>query len=367
MAWQVRGILGEGLMRGALLSLFLIVTAPALARQDVQALADGLVDDGSPGAVVMLIAGDRQMTLVSGHRTSAQEAEIDFNNSWHLGSNTKAMTAMLAARLVERGLIDWDTTLGERLGARFDDIHPDLAAATLADLLQHRSGIAANAGRLTMIALSGSGDRVPRSDRRTFLREILRSPAGERGTFLYSNAGYVAASLMLEEAAGESWEVLIRQELFDELGLQTAGFGPPTGEQPQGHRSSWGRMQPVGTGLGADNPVAMNPAGRVHMSMPDYAVFLRLVLAGARGQESDYLSEESWQTLLTPPDGADYAMGWGVGEDGSLRHAGSNTMWFVQAAIWPDDQRIAVAGVNDGRINRVAPRIRGVLESLVTQ
>jgi CubicO group peptidase (beta-lactamase class C family) len=351
-------------MRCAILSLFLLLAAPGWARQDVQALADGLVEEGSPGAVVMLIDGDRQMTSVAGHRTSAREAGIDFNDSWHLGSNTKAMTAMLAARLVERGLIDWDTTLGERLGDRFDDIHPDLAAATLAELLQHRSGMAANAGRLTMIALSGTGDRVPRSDRRTYLREILRNPAGPRGEFLYSNAGYVAASLMLEEAAGESWETLIREELFDVLGLETAGFGPPQGDHPQGHRSSWGRLQPVGTGLGSDNPVAMNPAGRVHMSMPDYAVFLRLVLEGARGEETPYLTAESWTVLLTPPDGSDYAMGWGVGADGSLRHAGSNTMWFLQAAIWPDDRRIAVAGVNDGRINRVAPRVRRVLDTL---
>lgn len=351
-------------MRRAILLLILIMSAPAMARQDVQALADGLVEAGSPGAVVMLITGDSQMISVAGYRTSAGEAETDFDDSWHIGSNTKAMTAMLAARLVERGVIDWETTLGERLGDRFDNIHPDLAAATLAELLQHRSGMAANAGRLTMIALSGNGDRVPRSDRRTYLREILRDPAGDRGDFLYSNAGYVAASLMLEEAAGEAWETLIQRELFDELGLESAGFGPPPGDNPQGHRSSWGRLQPVGTGLGSDNPVAMNPAGRVHISMPDYAIFLRLVLDGARGTESDYLSPDSWTTLLMPPEGADYAMGWGVGADGSLRHAGSNTMWFLQASIWPDEQRIAVAGVNDGRINRVAPRVSRVLDEL---
>ncbi|WP_420434052.1 serine hydrolase domain-containing protein [Hyphobacterium sp.] len=351
-------------MRRTFLLLFLIMAAPAMARQDVQALADGLVEDGSPGAVVMLITGNSQMISVAGYRTSARDAAIDFDDSWHIGSNTKAMTAMLAARLVERDVINWDTTLGERLGERFDDIHPDLAAATLAELLQHRSGIAANAGRLTMIALSGTGDRVPRSDRRTYLREILRDPAGDRGEFLYSNAGYVAASLMLEEAAGESWERLIQREVFDELGLENAGFGPPPGDNPQGHRSRWGRLQPVGTGLGSDNPVAMNPAGRVHISMPDYALFLRLVLDGARGNETDYLSAASWDMLLTPPNGADYAMGWGVSADGSLRHAGSNTMWFLQASIWPDEQRIAVAGVNDGRIDRVAPRVRLVLDEL---
>ncbi|WP_394692712.1 serine hydrolase domain-containing protein [Hyphobacterium sp.] len=346
-------------------ALLLLFSSAAYARQDVQALADELVEAGSPGAVVLLITSDVQLTSVAGERQAGSGDMIELNDQWHLGSNTKAMTALLAARLVERGLIAWDTTLGETLGPRFDRIDPVLADATLADLLQHRSGLQANAGRLTSLALAGIlGDRDPQADRHPYLRELLRNPANNGGEFLYSNAGYVAAAMMLETVSGESWESLIQTELFDELGLESAGFGPPQGDQPQGHRTSWGRLTAVGTDAGADNPPAMNPAGRVHMSMPDYAVFLRLVMAGARGEESDYLSPESWQTLLTPPDGADYAMGWGMGADGSLRHAGSNTMWFVQAAIWPEEGRIAVAGVNEGRIDQVAPRIRGVLNQL---
>lgn len=345
-------------------ALILLVSAPALARQDVQAGADSLVDAGSPGAVVMVIEGSSQLISVAGERRAGSGGSIELDDSWHLGSNTKAMTAMVAARLVERDLINWDTTLGESLGDRFDTIHPQLAEATLADLLRHQSGMAANAGRLTMIALSGGGVRNPQSDRHAYLRELLRNPAGERGAFLYSNAGYAAAAMMLEQASGDSWEDLIRQELFDVLDLDTAGFGPPEGDQPQGHRTSWGRLSPVGTGIGSDNPVAMNPAGRVHMSMPDYAVFLRLVAAGARGEEDEYLSPETWAVLLTPPEGANYAMGWGIGADGSLRHAGSNTMWFVQAVVWPDEHRIAVAGVNEGQVDRISPQIARIMNGL---
>ena len=355
-------------MLRAVFAALLLFAPAALARQDVQHLADGLVEQGSPGAVVMLIDGPVQLTSVAGERRAGSGDMIALNDSWHLGSNTKAMTAMLAARLVEQGAISWDTTLGEQLGGRFDDIDPVLADATLSDLLQHRSGMAANAGRLTMIALAGVfGERDPARDRLPYLREILRDPAGEAGDFLYSNAGYVAAALMLEEATGETWEDLVQRELFDALGLDSAGFGPPQGENPEGHRLNWGALAEVGTGRGADNPPAMNPAGRVHMSMPDYAVFLRLVMAGARGEERDYLTPESWHTLLTPPDGGNYAMGWGVGPDGSLRHAGSNTMWFVQAVIWPDDGVVAVAGVNEGRIDLVAPRINAVLDALAPE
>jgi len=350
------------------IALLLLSSPAALARQDVQNLADGLVEAGSPGAVVMLISDDVQLTSAAGLRQSTGEAQIELSDAWHLGSNTKAMTGILAARLVERGLIGWDTTLGETLGDQFDRIDPVLADATLADLLHHRSGMQANAGRLMSLAIAGIlGERNAYDDRNPYLRELLRNPANDDGRFLYSNAGYVAAAMMLEDVSGETWEDLIQTELFDELGLDSAGFGPPEGDNPQGHRASRGRLSPVGIGAGADNPPAVNPAGRVHMSMPDYAAFLRLVMAGARGEESEYLSPESWQTLMTPPEGADYAMGWGIGADGSLRHAGSNTMWFVQTVIWPDDGRIAVAGVNEGRISEVAPRIRSVMEALAPE
>ena len=350
------------------LPLLMLLAPAAEARQDIQSLADGLVEAGSPGAVVMLIEDGNPQIAVSGLRQSTGEAAIEVSDAWHLGSNTKAMTAVLAARLVEQGLIDWDTTIGETLGTEFDSLDPGLAEATLADLLHHRSGMQANTGRLTTLGISSLfGARDPQADRHPYLRDVLRNPAGARGDFLYSNAGYVAAAMMLETVSGQSWEDLIRTEIFDVLGLESAGFGPPQDENPQGHRTSWGRLSPAGTDAGADNPPAMNPAGRAHMSMPDYAVFLQLVLDGARGEESDYLSQESWQTLLTPPEGADYAMGWGVNADGSLRHAGSNTMWFVQAVIWPEAGRIAVAGVNDGRLDEVAPRVRSVLSGLAPE
>ncbi|GJL96849.1 MAG: serine hydrolase [Hyphobacterium sp.] len=346
----------------------LILLSPAAVGQDVQSLADGLVEAGSPGAVVMMIDDDVQLTSVAGLRRADEDISIDLSDAWHLGSNTKAMTAILAARLVDRGLIDWNTTLGETLGDQFDQIDPVLADATLAELLWHRAGMQANAGRLTSLAIAGIlGDRDAQSDRNPYLRQLLRSPAGERGTFLYSNAGYVAAAMMLESVTGESWERLIQTELFDVLELDSAGFGPPLGDQPQGHRAGRRGLSPVGMDAGADNPPAVNPAGRVHMAMPDYAVFLRLVMSGARGEDDTYLTQASWQRLVTPPEGGDYAMGWGVGADGSLRHAGSNTMWFVQAVIWPDDGRIVVAGVNEGRIGEVAPRISAAITELAPE
>lgn len=342
----------------------MIAIAAALLLQSASPSADAaeLVGRGSPGAVVMVVDHGQPVISVAGLRAEGSDAEIELTDLWHLGSNTKAMTAVLIARLVEQGVVAWDDTVGDRLGGRVETIRPEYAGMTFIDLMHHRSGLIANPGPVLSLQLMGTdASRDVMADRLRYAANVLdHDPGAQPGEFLYSNAGYTVAGAMLEAATGESWEVLLQREVFAPLGIEDAGFGPPGStdiiDQPRGHRGGmFGGLSPVLPNGQADNPPAMGPAGRVHMTMQDYAVWLDAVMAGARGEgDPDFLSPESWDILLTPPEGGDYAMGWGVGADGSLRHAGSNTMWFVQAVLWPDADRAAVAGVNEGRMNRIA-------------
>ncbi|MEN0654344.1 MULTISPECIES: serine hydrolase domain-containing protein [Hyphobacterium] len=351
----------------------MIALAAALLLQAAEPAADAqrLVDQGSPGAVVMVVDHGEPLISVAGVRAEGSDAQIELTDLWHLGSNTKAMTAVLVARLVEQGVVEWDDTVAEWLGDRVETIRPDYADATFADLMHHRSGIIANPGPITSLQLMGTdAGRDVMADRLRYAAAVLdHDPGAAPGEFLYSNAGYTVAGTMLEAATGESWETLLVREVFTPLGIEHAGFGPPGStrqvDQPRGHSTSlFGGLNDVPPTARADNPPAMGPAGRVHMAMQDYALWLEAVMAGARGEgDPDFLSPESWNILLTPPEGGNYAMGWGVTDEGAvLRHAGSNTMWFVQAVLWPEADRAAVAGVNDGRLDRVAPRVGEVVQ-----
>ncbi|CTQ49900.1 serine hydrolase domain-containing protein [Jannaschia donghaensis] len=293
-------------------ALVLLLCAGAVQAQDAVSLRDAADDLAAiaPGAVIGVWTPDAQQTGFAGLHY-ADGPPLDGTEAFHIGSLTKAMTATLAGRLVDRDLIGWDTTIGDLLEA--DKAWHDV---TLADLLTHRSGMAANIPRLRAIL---------RPTRPAYVAHMLgRPPEGPRGDFLYSNAGYVVAGAMLEAAGGMPWEELIQAEVFGPLGMTGAGFGPPNAVF--GHTTAG---NPVPPGPRADNLPAMGPAGTLHATATDMLAFL----AAHATRTPDYLPPGIWDRLHTPV--GDYAMGWGL-RDGALVHAGSNTLWFARVQVVPD-------------------------------
>lgn len=343
----------------------------ALASPGVDGAAEALLDaSGAPGAVVAILRDGEVRIGTAGTRIQGRDAPIMPGDLWHMGSNTKAMTATLAARLVEQDYIGWDTTIGEALEGLELDIHPDLARADLAALLTHRSGITANAGLVTALRLAGSDSgRDVVADRLIYARAVLGEPGGAPGDFLYSNAGYVIAAMMLEQVTAMPYEALMAREVFEPLGMESAGWGPPgvqgEADQPRGHRAGMFRLVVAEPGVGADNPPAMNPAGRAHMTMADLLTFLDLHRRGRAGEETGYLTADSFERLHTPV--GDYALGWGVREDGTLSHSGSNTMWLMTMRVDVRRGIVAAAGVNDGRLDRVTAPVNAALDAVMDE
>ncbi|WP_417478890.1 serine hydrolase domain-containing protein [Maricaulis maris] len=330
----------------------------------IQAGADIIRErTGAPGIGILIRQGDEIELGLSGVRAIGTDIALQPDDLWHLGSNTKSMTATLVARLVEQGRISWDDTIAQYLGEAVDDINPAYRELTFRHLLSHRSGLPANVSSTAMIGFLAQGaqgaDIAPQ--RIAYAAQVLAGdPAAEPETeFLYSNAGYVVAGAMLEQATGDDWEVLIRREVFEPLGLTSAGFGAPgsaeTVDQPRGHRSGLlGRRAAYAPGPTSDNPPVLGPAGTVHMSLGDLSGYLAVHMAGARGEDTGFLDAGSWQILHTPPFGEHYAMGWAI--DGPrLIHNGSNTLWLVQMTIWPDRNRAVIIGANDGDAEALGP------------
>ena len=99
---------------------------------------------------------------------------------------------------------------------------------------------------------------------------------------------------------------------------------------------------------GADNPLALGPAGTAHMTLADYGRFLAVFLSEGGG----WISADSVARLTAPAEGPPpgYGCGWivqGQGPQRVLGHEGSNTMWHAGVLVRPEQNRAVLAVSND--------------------
>jgi CubicO group peptidase (beta-lactamase class C family) len=325
---------------------------PAGADKEVNALLEPIRDKYKmPGLVAALVRGDRVLALGAvGVRKHGSPEPITVHDQIHIGSCTKAMTATLLALLVQEKKLRWDSTLGEVFTEDREKLHPDYRKVTLSQLLTHRASLPAN-----VIWWALGRDEPTTRQRYTLLRTVLaRAPKIEPGTeFHYSNVGYAVAGLMAEHVTGRSWEALMRERLFEPLGMKSAGFGPPGTkgkvDQPWGHFPGKEGPRP----RQADNAPVLGPAGTVHCTLSDWAKFIALHLQKSEGK-TRLLTAASLRRLHTPPaEGRPYAFGWLVFERDwaagkALTHAGSNKMWFAVAWLAPERNFAVLVATNVG-------------------
>jgi CubicO group peptidase (beta-lactamase class C family) len=280
---------------------------------------------------------------VVGERVNGRTEQATIDDYWHLGSDTKAMTAAMIASLVEQKKLSWDS--------RLSDVFPDLnlpadkGAITLLELLSHRAGLPANMDWRTL-SKSGpvAGQRVAAVGRIGSV-DLVAAPGSK---FSYSNWGYVAAGAMAERATGKTYEELMQEIIFGPLRMGSAGFGPAgtdgKANEPWGHKAD-------GSPSSGDNPPVMNPAGCVHCSLGDWGKFIADQLRGPDGKGA-LLKPESYLRLRTAPYGGNYAFGWLVitAPDGETiyTHAGSNTLNMAVAWMAPAEEFGVLVVCNQG-------------------
>lgn len=280
---------------------------------------------------------------VSGMRYVGSTEPVTLEDQWHLGSLTKAITGTLIATQVEAGVIGWQTKVSEvwpnmSIRAEYRDV-------TLFDLMTHQSGLQKNPWDLPSISqVWDSAPGTVREKRLIITEDILNSaPVVSRGTYSYSNNGYVVAAAMVEAATDTDWEQLLTTHMLDPLGMVHTGFGAPGPNQPLGHRTlSDGSLEPLPyNSSSADIPKAIGPAFGMHTSFPDYSAFMMEHIAGSLGYDG-LLSASTYDLLHTRhKDG--YGIGWFVwttgGEtwnDAVLEHSGTNNKWRARVRLIPN-------------------------------
>lgn len=332
-----------------------IDTGPSVAV-DVSTGIERLRADAGVVGIAALVWRDGNITFegAAGVRKLGDPTPIGKSDVWHLASCGKAMTATLAAISVERGELSWTSTIGVVYGPA--NVDPSLRDVTVGQLMQHRSGIRRNFSSAAYAKFLLPGE--PSDQRKLAVAEVLlEAPATTVGAFTYSNVGYVVVGDLLERATGKRFEALLRERLFDGLGMSSCVFGLPhdaTVSQPWGHRVVGGGAPALGNQV---DTVAESPAGAMSCSLHDWLKFVVMHVRGERGEQT-LVSAATMTKLHAPAVGGDYAMGWSSyfrtwANGQALTHAGS--IGIYSSVVWaaPSIMEITLAAANqddDGAI-----------------
>jgi len=278
---------------------------------------------------------------VQGSRVLDRPAPASLDDYFHIGSCSKSVLAVIAAKLIEEKRIIWRT--------RFFDVFPELRSGshaaysdiTLEDLFLSEAGIKAYT--------DAEEEPLPKydssvSDKRSeFIKYLIRQPPSSKkknGEFqhLYSNASYVMASAMLEKVSGFTYEALVKKTLTEDLGI-SLHVGWPNGisaDQPWGHRVTRHGVEVFPPDHVYQIPYLIVPAGDLSMTPKDYAKYTQLHLRGLRGSDN-YISSDAYRHIHFCRDG--FALGVANGSMAGKRYSGfdgSAGTFFCRSVIVPE-------------------------------
>ncbi len=121
-----------------LLPALILLASPAYAQDNVplqtfleQTLTAARDKDNLPAVAALIqIDGKIAAEAAIGVRAIGHRKSVTTRDRWHIGSDTKAFTATLIARLVEQGVMHFDDTLADSFPAFANDMDPAYRTVT---------------------------------------------------------------------------------------------------------------------------------------------------------------------------------------------------------------------------------------------
>lgn len=214
---------------------------------------------------------------------------------FHIGSNTKAITAFIAALLVKEKKIQWHTTilsLFPELRWRTRYVYDTVTLANLLTFRGRLQGYTYTSATPTFRELHGDYAAQRMQLAANFLTQAPMKK--DENGLTPSNVDYIVAGLMLEKATGKPYKTLV-EELGKRLEIDFRFDYPNLKDttQPWGHDAELQPLPPA-------ESYKMNwllAAGNINVSLEDYTRFVRLQLMGLKGK-SDLLPKKTFEQLL---------------------------------------------------------------------
>jgi CubicO group peptidase (beta-lactamase class C family) len=256
-----------------------------------------------PFSGVVLIGKDGAPVFAKAYGLADREARIPnaVDTRFNIASTGKTFTAVAVEQLAEAGRL----SLGDPVKRWLPSFGPpELGPATLAQLLQHTSGLGDVFG--PPFGELRVGLRQPQDFLNAFGNELLEFPPGERAR--YSNLGYMALGRVVELASGERYEEYLGKHLFEPAGMGSTSEAPYDAPMPgraQGYthqqwNGPWTRDERRNDTM---NLVAGSPAGCGVSTAPDLLRFAAALTGGKLLPPATFARMTHGEQVLEAPGG----------------------------------------------------------------
>lgn len=269
-------------------------------------------DYNQPAMAAALIYSENIIAKAAiGNIKDGDSKAVNIDSLFHIGSIAKSMTSLLIAMLINEGKLYYEMTLKKAL--------PDIPMldeykkVTIHELLLNKAGIIPfqkheyedkNVVKELWKNIP-TQYKDPKKQRIEVSKVALNlKPVNKPGTkVVYSNVGWAIAALAAELAAGNSYEDLLKENIFEKLGMKIAKTGGwPASEkepnQPRGHYfdKENNTLRPQELDDEFVLPLWANPSGGVNCSITDLALYTRENLLGLQGK-GKLLSKEYYKKI----------------------------------------------------------------------
>ena len=359
------GLVDMRTVRRATIALLLLVSSP-LAAQTVDDVIQGLerqlerdVAADNVGAISAgVVIGDR-VVWARGFGLADRETKRPATDSsiYRVGSISKSITAVAMMLLAEHNQLTPDDPVADYLPQIAELLdYPSDHPITLRELASHTGGLVREPGLEG--AAAGPMDQWEQRIFASIPTTRVQSAPGSQ--YSYSNIGYGILGLTVSHAANRPFMVLVIEDIFDPLGMTTAGFRPTPVIAPllaAGYVvNRQGTIDPGPAAREHGGRGYKVPNGAVYASVYDLAHFVA-AMTGARPLLSDATRREMLriQTPENPQQG--YGLGFSIRVDSAgnkmAGHGGSVAGYNATMQFDPDAQIgvIILRAYNRGETN----------------
>lgn len=207
-----------------------------MSREDMIARIDAINKEANTSGMSLAAAidGEVKFTYTYGMQDKEKNIPVTLDTIFRAASVTKHMSAMVLMVLVDRGLVDLDTDIGEYLGYQCrNPFYPD-DPITIRHLMTHTSTYI-EAGAYNRIC---AGEMPPYKlsevlpfDAPGFAEDsYLKCRPGEQ--YSYSSFGTGIMGCIAEKVTGKKFADLAKEVLFDPIGIKAA-YDPRMLEHPE--------------------------------------------------------------------------------------------------------------------------------------